>query len=189
METKISHLPDKIIVDEETELRAVMPEYFQEFKTVVENDREHIGKWMPWARGDLDVDSRPFFENAPLKRNADEEFTYSIFVDSHLIGAVGIHKREETKTILEIGYWLSSSSTGKGVMTRSVKALIDTLFGLTTAPAVEIGCDKYNIKSAAIPKRLYMELTREVEIIDDKHPSGYGLYFSVARQEWEDRKY
>ena len=53
-----------------------------------------------------------------------------------------------------IGYWLDKEHQGKGVMTRSVKILINFAFTELGLNRIQINCAPENTKSSSIPKRL-----------------------------------
>jgi ribosomal-protein-serine acetyltransferase len=62
---------------------------------------------------------------------------------------------------LEIGYWLHAASTGRGLATAAVAALVGQAFALPDIERVEIVHDQANIASGAIPRRLgFTEIQR-----------------------------
>lgn len=79
---------------------------------------------------------------------------------SDVLGKVGLHRTEDD--LLEIGYWLTESAEGHGVMTRTAAALTEVAVGLDNTMQVEIRCDAANVRSQAIPRRLGYRLDRIV---------------------------
>ena len=69
-----------------------------------------------------------------------------------------------------IGYWLDKEHQGKGIMTRSVKILINFAFTELGLNRIQINCAPENTKSSSIPKRLGFTkegITRQAEWIYD----------------------
>lgn len=62
--------------------------------------------------------------------------------------------------VLEIGYWICSPATGRGLATRAAAALTEEGLGLPGIKAMEIHCDQANARSAGIPPRLGYRLLR-----------------------------
>ena len=185
MSTQVSHLPNEIVVDEELALRAKSSESFDEFSRIVVSNREHLSAWLPWAENAPDESSVAHYSESPMKKENDEEVNWDIFCRGSLCGAIGLMKREETKTILEIGYWLAQEFNGRGIMTRCVNALVDVTFKQTDTPAIEIGCDKANLPSASVALRAGFTYHRDKE----REPvarceTDFGHYFRLTRDEW-----
>src|SRR5699024_583034 len=80
--------------------------------------------------------------------------TIGVFYDERIVGIVTFNKYNWRNRIGYIGYWLGEPYQGKGIMTESVKALIQYGFTKLRLNRVEIHCATENIKSQAIPKRL-----------------------------------
>ena len=120
--------------------------------------------WMPWAAEPATVDQQAVrlavvAEGFGLGLDAG----YTIFEDDRVAGIVGVHDRVGDARAREIGYWLRTSATGRGVMTRAVRAVVEVLAGAGRARAV-IHCDEANAPSAAVAARAGFTL---VEIVAD----------------------
>ena len=61
---------------------------------------------------------------------------------------------------LEIGYWVRSDRTGRGLATSAASALTASALALDGVSRVEIHCDAANRRSAAIPEKLGYRLDR-----------------------------
>ena len=119
--------------------------------------------WMPWA---TDEAADPGFQRRRLEALSGwedgSEFAYVIVEDQDVIGCMGLHVRMGPGA-LEIGYWLRSDRTGRGIATGCAGALTGAALGLVGVERVEIHCDEANVRSAAVPRRLGYRLDR----IDD----------------------
>jgi RimJ/RimL family protein N-acetyltransferase len=61
---------------------------------------------------------------------------------------------------LELGYWLRTDATGKGLATEAAAALTQAAFTELRPGRIEIRCDPKNLHSARIPKRLGFRLEK-----------------------------
>lgn len=125
-----------------------------------------LSPWMPWAdRASASAGfQRRRLEKAVPLWESGSEYIYLIFTGAggHLAGTVGLHRRLGPGA-LEIGYWLRTGETGRGLMTTAVGALTAAALALPGIHRIEIHCDQANTKSAAIPRRLGYRLSRVEE--------------------------
>ncbi|MFG3281911.1 GNAT family N-acetyltransferase [Streptomyces sp. NPDC048111] len=150
-------LPPRVIaVDETLTLRAFegqtdLPEFLQ----VIEESLAHLRPWMPWvAEHSLDNTMHFLARRAELWESG-EEYSYAIVLDGAIAGSCGLFQRDETREDLrEIGYWLHPSATGRGVATRTARALSEQAFRLPGVDLVEIVHDAANVRSGAVPARV-----------------------------------
>jgi RimJ/RimL family protein N-acetyltransferase len=69
----------------------------------------------------------------------------------------------------EIGYWLHSDYTGRGLATEAVVALADFAFETLEAQRVEIRCDAGNERSAALARRAGFPLEATLHNHERRH--------------------
>ncbi|RCH68930.1 N-acetyltransferase [Streptomyces sp. SDr-06] len=150
-------LPQQVIVvDDSLTLRAFdaeadLPEYFR----VIEESLEHLRPWMPWVAEHGLARTTDFLARRAGRWASGDEYTYAIVLDGAIVGACGLFRRDDTREeVREIGYWLHPAATGRGVATRTARALVDQAFRLPGVDAVEVVHDAANRSSAAVPARL-----------------------------------
>ena len=125
-----------------------------------------LQKWMPWAGTsavDVEAERRRLQEVVP-RWEEDVEYVYLVLVpgQDRVLGCIGLHRRVGP-TALEIGYWLRTDETGRGTMTKAVRALTTVALALPGIDRVEIHCDEANYRSAAVARRLGFALARAEE--------------------------
>jgi RimJ/RimL family protein N-acetyltransferase len=143
-------------------------------KGAVDDSLPELQRWMPWAATEPSP-LKSFQERIEKFRRAfaeGREWTYGVFDpdETRVLGGAGLHSRSEPGR-LEIGYWIRSGETGKGLATEVAAALADRAFALHGVEAVEIRCDPRNDASAAVPRRLGFRHTRTLAG-DDTGPDG-----------------
>ena len=137
------------------ELRLFRREQADILYALVDSNREHLRQWMQWVDGTNSPDvTRGAIERGLGRYGDNNGLTCAIWVNNALVGVVDYHYWDLRHMRTEIGYWLSNHATGKGIMTRSVEALVAYAFDVMGLHRIEIQCSTENIASCAIPERL-----------------------------------
>jgi RimJ/RimL family protein N-acetyltransferase len=146
--------PAETLTDGEVTLRRWQPGQAGVVHHVVSDSIGHLAPWLIWAAGGYgDRDAAEFLELTAKKWASGEAFDYAIVTpDGEVIGGCGLMRRIGPGG-LEIGYWLSHRHTGRGVMTKTVRLLVEEAFRIG-AERVEIRHDVLNVRSGAVPERL-----------------------------------
>lgn len=178
----------KIRVDDEIELRAVTSDMAGELFEVVERNLDHLHEWMQWAVEGYSIShTRAFTELSERQWVAGQTMNYLIFVEGEIAGGAGYNFVDRTNRGTELGYWLERRRTGKGIVTRSVRSLIEHAFGDLEMHRVVIRCAEGNTRSRAIPEKLgFTEegTMRECECLHDRYVDL--VVYSMLRSEWKD---
>ena len=153
-------VPERIEIDEFV-LRRYTLDDIEQLHEAIKTSATELAPWMPWCVEPIKIeDQRDFVDRASLKWVTGEAFDFGIFdAEGTQIGSVSLMDRVGPGG-LEIGYWLRTGATGRGVMTRAVARLTEFALGLPGITRVEIHCDEANLPSAAVPRRLGYRLDR-----------------------------
>lgn len=116
-----------------------------------------LKEWLPFAR--YEQTEQKVEENIReshvqfLKR---EDLRLLVFnkETNEFVGSSGLHRINWAIPKFEIGYWIDSRFSGKGLMTEGVQGITDFAFRELNARRIEIRCDSLNYRSKAIPERL-----------------------------------
>jgi len=168
--------PERIDVDE-FHLRRYTLEDTDAVHEAVEASYPEIHPWMPWCVAPLKIeDQREFVEGTFKNWATGAAFNFGIFdAVGNLLGSVSLMDRVGPGG-LEIGYWLRTDASGRGVMTRAVDELTEIGLGLPGISRIEIHCDEANLRSAAVPKRLGYRLDRiDDDTIEAPGETGRGM--------------
>ena len=168
------------------EIRLLELRHAAEIFAAVERNREHLRRFLPWVDLTRSVaDIGAFLEKALAAYALGEEMHGGIWIAGELRGAVGHHKIKEADRSVSIGYWLDAGVEGKGVMTRSCRALLEYLFDERRMHRVEIRCATENTRSCAIPARLGFTregVLRQAEWVNDRYLDL--VVWSLLEPEW-----
>jgi RimJ/RimL family protein N-acetyltransferase len=130
-----------------------------------------LRRWTPWVIPD------PFEVSTLAERlakfhlqfDAGETYIYGIFdpAESQVLGQVGLYARVGPDA-LEVGYFLRSDATGRGIATEATRLLVDVAFRVCGVSRVEARCEPGNTSSSAIPRRLGFTLRETIQTSDGK---------------------
>lgn len=177
-------------VDELTFLSLLETKDSEKLYDLIDRNRTHLGEWLKFPSVTTHADdSKAFIERTRMRYAQNDGYWLGIWSNNELVGSIGYLylDRENKKT--EIGYWLGKEYEGNGIISNSVKALIDYAFKELNLNKVEIGAATENIKSRAIPEKLGFK--REGELRDYEYINGRFLnrvIYGLNSEEWSQNK-
>lgn len=158
-------------ISAELELRPVEPSHAQQLFAVIDRNRAHLRRWLPWVDATKSIDDEQAFITRDLaRRKTDGAFHCAIFENGALVGGIGLHSIDPPNRKAEIGYWLDEAHQGKGIITRACRDLVTHLFSDMNLHRVSIYCGVENHRSRAVPQRLgfWQEgIHRDAEWVND----------------------
>jgi RimJ/RimL family protein N-acetyltransferase len=147
-------LGDRAWLSDEVSLRVVGPEDAQEIYALIEANRDHLARFMPWAAEQTLADTRAFLDSKRVQLAANDGFECAIVRQGRIIGVVGFHAVNWRDRLTSIGYWLAADEQGRGTMTSAVRAMVDHAFAEMGLNRVVINAAVQNDRSRAVPQRL-----------------------------------
>ncbi|MHB9108357.1 MAG: GNAT family N-acetyltransferase [Armatimonadota bacterium] len=172
-------------LDEETELRLMQLYDIDALTRLVEANREHLGRWFPWTSQTRE--ERLDYLKSTLKSFAEGKgLLTGIWYQGELAGTIDVMHIDYRIRKMEFGYWLGERFQGKGLVTRSCKALIDYAFVTLGLNRIEISARAENTRSREVAERLGFTLEgtfRQTRRVGDRY--GDGVLYSLLKEEWE----
>jgi RimJ/RimL family protein N-acetyltransferase len=145
---------------------------------------------MPWAA----EEPRPVADRLELIRRWERERaeggdqSFGIFVDGAVAGACGLHRRVGPGG-LEIGYWVRTRDTGRGIGTEAARRLCAIAFADSGTDHVEIHHDRANAASGRIPAKLGFSRIAERPVAPETSgEAGVEVIWRLTRAAWEARR-
>jgi len=142
-------------LSDESELRLLEPRYARELFALVDGNRAHLGRWLPWVtycqsvedrRADLCCTTREFANHG--------NFIAGIWHRGVLAGAVGMNAVNVHHRRTSVFYYLGEAFQGKGLVTQGCRAVIDHAFTVLNAHRIELFAASGNTRSRAVAERL-----------------------------------
>ena len=173
-----------IRVDDEILLRPPRMSDAEDLFALVDSNRDYLRRWLPWVDGLRSArDYRPWIEG----RVGGNEYRLLIVYKGAVVGATGVRDLDSPNKAGEIGYWLAEDMQGRGIVTRTCRALLDYAFDELEINRMQIRVATGNTKSLAIPERLGLQfegVLREAELVNGEY---YDLaLYSMLASEWRE---
>lgn len=118
---------------------------------------DELRSWMPWAQQMPTIEeSEENVRWARLKFMERKDLRLHLFSKETggFIGGSGLHRIDWESRKFEIGYWIRTSQSGKGLMTEAVQRITHFAIESLLANRIEIRCDSMNARSARLAERL-----------------------------------
>jgi ribosomal-protein-serine acetyltransferase len=168
-------------------VRPLTAEDASELYALIERNREHLARWMPWAAGQDLGGTERFLAEAEEQFARDDGFQAAIEPEGEIVGVAGFHAIDWVNRNTSLGYWLAADAQGRGTMTTTVRALVDHVFCEWELHRLEIQCAPENRRSRAIPEGLGFReeaILREAELVGGRYLDS--VVYGMLENEWEE---
>lgn len=176
-----------LIVDEEITLRLFETRHAEALYDLADANREHISQWLNWMHRVQTLDDMYDRIISERRRHAQGEVVAAtIWYRGHLAGDIRLKIESQRHHSAAIGYWLGREFTGRGIMTRCVRAITDYAIADRGLNRITIFMEVGNERSRAIPQRLgFVEeglLRQEFRRPGNRFTDTY--LYSIVADEW-----
>jgi ribosomal-protein-serine acetyltransferase len=175
-----------ISVEDNLLLETVEPAHSFDIFNLIESNRNYLREWLPWVDKNISLnDTIGFIEYSQQQYLSKEGLNCVIKLDQKIVGMIGLHRIDGINKITSIGYWIGESFQGKGIITKSCRALVDFCFNSLGLNKIEIECGTANNKSQAIPQRLNFKmagLKKQAVYLNGRHVDHY--LYTILKEEW-----
>ena len=179
-----------IVINENIRLELTSVKHALQLFNAIDNSRTHLSEFLPWVDNIQTVqDVTDYLTSCELLYRQKKEVSFVIFFKESVVGRIGLHHLNMQNKAGAIGYWLTKSAEGKGVITSACKALIDYGFQDLGLHRIEIKAAVTNFKSQAIPAKLKFKkegILREAEFLNNQFIDL--ILYSMLIDEWEKNK-
>lgn len=154
---------------------------FKIFNTL-DKEREYMREWLPFVDNTNVEEDTQNYVNHVLKT---EDKQYTIYYESKFVGLIGYKGTDFDNHKTEIGYWLSQYAQGNGIMSRSVRKLMEYAFDELGINRIQIKVATENSKSRKIPEKLGFTLEgfeRDGELHNNGHFRDVAIYSFLKRE-------
>jgi ribosomal-protein-serine acetyltransferase len=176
----------QIEVDNKTIIRTWKPDDAEKLFRLTDNNRKYLEPWLDWIhKVKEEDDSKRFIEDSIQKYQDKVSMEMGIWENDVLIGCIGLHGLSERARRANVGYWLGNEYSGQGIMTKSVKSLIDYSFNKLNLNRIGVEIATENKKSLAVAERLGFVkegVIRQYEFINNRFLDYVVL--SKLKSEW-----
>jgi ribosomal-protein-serine acetyltransferase len=162
------------------------------YHQLVVANQERLARWEPWAvKPAVLSETRSFLEAGARNWLDGSELPVAIVVREdglwHVAGAASLRINCYSKSG-EIGYWIDGCHEGRGLVTRTVAALLDHAFGPLGIERVTLHTDPANERSRAVARRLgFTEEATLRQATAFPHERRDDVVYGLLADEWRAR--
>ncbi len=143
--------------DDGAEMRPLEIWHAEEFLAHLDRGREFINRYVPFGSRATDLDTaREALQRYADLRAADTAWVHGLWLDGKLVGGVLTLNFDAAAGTCELGCWLEPAGTGRGLVTRAMRVLIDWAVEERGIHRVEWVAASGNTASVAVARRLGM---------------------------------
>nr|WP_256478026.1 GNAT family N-acetyltransferase [Bartonella sp. B1099] len=153
------HAEEAISVDKNIQLAPASSRYASELFNIIDRNRKEFNQYMAWPRYVMNEhDEAIFLDICFLQHQKNEGKTYAILFDEVPVGLLFFNRIDSGNKTAYIGYWLDLKLQGKGIITKSVKALMQSYLKSGKIKRFVIKCSVDNQRSNAVAQCCGFEL-------------------------------
>ncbi len=177
-------------VDEDIVLKLRNQNHLKEMFEITKNNIDRLKPWLSWATDSIVIEeTEAFIQRSQEGFLSKKSLDLGIFYQGKLIGSAGFHGMVKSDRKAAIGYWVDKNHEGQGIVTKSMRCLIEYGFGELDLNRLEILCGEGNKESRAVAERLGFVLEGKMRqyhiingvMIDD-------LIFSLLKEDFLKNK-
>ena len=184
----------EIKLDDDLSLRLHEPQYAEQVYGVAIANRDHISRWMPFLCESYDLEASREHARKCLQCFADRtSVTLTVLEHGEVVGSTGWTDWQDKELFdgrlsyasADIGYWLAKDATGRGLMSRAVRAMTTLAFEEYGIKRLTIRAEPENEASWHVAERVgyqYEGTLRSVATFDGRRVN-HKLY-SMLAEEW-----
>jgi ribosomal-protein-serine acetyltransferase len=169
-----------------TSMRPLDERDADELYALIEVNRAHLARWMPWAERQTSADTLAFIRSTRRQLAAEAGMQLAIVEGGQIVGVAGFHTIDRIRRSSSIGYWLGEQAQGKGIMSAAVSTLIEHGFSVWKLARIEIRAAVGNARSRALIERLGL---REEGVLTKAERVGDKLLdqavYAITPDEWD----
>jgi ribosomal-protein-serine acetyltransferase len=176
-------------IDDHAELRLLEERHAAELCAMTRQNWDYFREWMPNFADDYTLaESTDFIRQCLERFIASREIPAGIWDAGALVGVIALRSIDLANRNASIGYYLSASHQGRGLVTRACRILLDYAFGELQLNRVDILCAPGNKRSRAIPERLGFSeegMLREVQWLYDHYVDL--VVYAMLKRDWNSK--
>ena len=174
------------MVEDGLELIVPMEGDARELFVIVDQNRKYLREWLPWLDDVNSVEDKL----AMIRRIYDENnfnWVYLIRNYGEIVGVVSLNWVDWDNRSFGLGYWVSESSSGRGIITKSCRRVMEHCFVDLRLHRSVIEVAVKNHPSRAVAERLGLRLegiSKDREWLYDRFTDS--VMFAITAPEWHD---
>lgn len=174
-------------VDKDITLEAQTPFHARELFDVVNESRDFIGEHLAWVKKIQNLVDIKYYMKRDLMGMAQERrWAWLIRYKGRAVGRIGIYVTMPALQECELYYFLGKKYTGKGIITRAAKVIVDYAVNVLRLKHILIGFSTLNLKSGAVAERLGFQYEYTMQDAEVHQREWRSLHFwGILADNWQ----
>jgi ribosomal-protein-serine acetyltransferase len=156
----------------------------------VQESHVDVGRWMSWCHAGYGLDDAHRFIRMAIEGHANgSQHDFAICdPDGRYLGGCGVNHINAVDRFAKLGYWMRSSSTGRGRAPAAARAVIEWTFANTPLNRLEVVVAVGNARSQRVAEKIpaQREGVLRHRLLIGGRPAD-AVMFSVLRGEWSSQ--
>lgn len=147
---------EKPVHDGSIGIRRFRPEDARDLFEAARESLEPLCRWMVWCRPDYSLeDSVRFISSRDAEWAAGREYSFAIYnlADGAFLGSAGLNRVEKVHLFANLGYWVRSTRTGRGIGSAAVRLVARFAFEELGLQRLEMIVPVGNVFSARVAEK------------------------------------
>ncbi|MDK9760222.1 GNAT family N-acetyltransferase, partial [Vibrio sp. D173a] len=141
----------KIKINNEISIALVQESFAAQYAQLVSTQTDYLSQWLAWPpHCQTEQDLRIFIQRSLHDYAEGKSMTCAIVYQDAIVGNCSFNTINHDLKKVTVGYWLSESQQGKGIVTQVVTKLIEIAFEELDMEKVEISAAVENTASRAV---------------------------------------
>ena len=180
----------QLVVDDEIALVLAEERHAQAMTDLIARNQDRLARWEPWAEQRATMESTRAYIHAALEDFVrGRQISTIITVDDgrRFVGRCGMRINPSAGSG-DIGYWIDAEFEGRGITSRSARALVSSVFTELGLNKVELRTSVDNQRSRAVAERLGFGLEGILHgALQFAHRADDVAFYSITASEWSSR--
>ncbi len=136
-------------------LRAYEPDDAKALWEAVQESVAEVAPWLPWCHAQYSMaDAAEWIRSRGSLAAGGREYNFAVLgTEGRFLGGCGINQINRIHRFGNLGYWVRTSATGRGVGTVAVRQVAELAFRNTDLVRLEIVCAASNHRSQGVAER------------------------------------
>jgi len=144
----------RTLVTPRLRLEATTPAHADGLWTATQSSLPQLLVYMAWAPQASPENARSYAERVAKRFDESIDWSFTIFHDHEVAGAISLMNYEAMFKVAEIGYWIRSDLAGRGLATEAARAVCDFGFDEARLHRIELRAWVENPASIRIAEKL-----------------------------------
>ena len=145
---------DRCLVTKRLKLVATCAEHGDALWAAARTSIAELRPWMPWAIDPHHGDTLAFALAAEKQWDAGAGWNFTIVENEDVIGSVGLDNFDAAVNACNLGYWLRTDRTGRGLMTEAAARVVAFGWDDIGLHRIELRAARANVASARVADKL-----------------------------------